>query len=66
MNLCAMLPRHKGRVIYNAMFLLAQTQPDDSFLSERHCIHNLDELKAVTAEMLKVVNLNLKRETLST
>ncbi|MEK7720650.1 MAG: nucleotidyl transferase AbiEii/AbiGii toxin family protein [Bacteroidota bacterium] len=61
MKLSAMLTRHKGRDFYDAMFLLSQTKPDYQFLSEKHGIHNLDELIAATAEVLKAVNLNLKR-----
>jgi predicted nucleotidyltransferase component of viral defense system len=61
MKLSAMLTRHKGRDFYDAMFLLAQTKADYSFLAEKHDIHNLDELKAATAEMLKAVNLNMKK-----
>jgi len=56
-----MLARQKGRDFYDAMFLLAQTKPDYSFLSKKLGIQNLDELKAATVEMLKTVDLNLKR-----
>ncbi len=61
MKLSAMLTRHKGRDFYDAMFLLALTRPDYSFLAEKHGIHNLDELKTATAEMLKAVDLNMKK-----
>ena len=61
MKLSAMLTRHKGRDFYDAMFLLALTKPDYSFLTVKHGIHNLDELKAATAEMLKAVDLNMKK-----
>ncbi|HEY5510067.1 MAG TPA: nucleotidyl transferase AbiEii/AbiGii toxin family protein [Prolixibacteraceae bacterium] len=61
MKLSAMLARQKGRDFYDAMFLLAQTKPDYSFLSKKLGIQNLDELKAATVEMLKTVDLNLKR-----
>ncbi len=61
MKLSAMLTRHKGRDFYDAMFLLAQTKPDYSFLSVKHGIQNLDELKAATVEMLKAVDLNTKK-----
>ena len=61
MKLSAMLTRHKGRDFYDAMFLLAQTKADYSFLAEKHSINNLDELKAATAEMLKAVDLNMKK-----
>ena len=45
MKISAMLSRRKGRDFYDAMFLLAQTQPDYSFLAEKLNIHNLEELK---------------------
>ena len=61
MKLSAMLARQKGRDFYDAMFLLAQTKPDYSFLSAKHGIQNLDELKAATAEILKAVDLNMKK-----
>jgi len=61
MKLSAMLARQKGRDFYDAMFLLAQTKPDYSFLSAKHGIQNIDELKAATVEMLKAVNLNMKK-----
>ena len=61
MKLSAMLTRHKGRDFYDAMFLLALTKPDYPFLAEKHSIHNIDELKAATNEMLKTVDLNMKK-----
>jgi len=61
MKLSAMLARQKGRDFYDAMFLLAQTKPDYSFLAEKHGIQNLDELKVATVEMLKAVDLNMKK-----
>lgn len=60
MKLSAMLARHKGRDFYDAMFLLAQTKPDYAFLSAKHGIGNLDELKAATAELLKKIDIKLK------
>jgi hypothetical protein len=61
MKLSAMLSRQKGRDFYDAMFLLAQTKPDYLFLTEKCGIHNLDELKAATDQMLNVVDLNIKK-----
>ena len=61
MKLSAMLTRYKGRDFYDAMFLLALTKPDYPFLAEKHSIHNIDELKAATDEMLKTVDLNMKK-----
>ncbi len=60
MKLSAMISRQKGRDFYDAMFLLAFTKPDYDFLSLQRGIHNLEELKAVTAGMLKSVDLNKK------
>jgi predicted nucleotidyltransferase component of viral defense system len=61
MKLSAMLTRHKGRDFYDAMFLLSQTKPDYPFLANKHGIHNVDELKAAIDEMLKTVDLNMKK-----
>jgi predicted nucleotidyltransferase component of viral defense system len=60
MKLSAMLTRHKGRDFYDAQFLLAQTEPDYSFLEVRHGIHSLKELKAAVDAILQKVNLELK------
>lgn len=62
MKLSAMLTRHKGRDFYDAMFLLAQTKPDYSFLAEMQGINNLEELKTAIVEILKVVDLNIKKK----
>ena len=61
MKLSALLSRSKGRDFYDAMFLLAQTKPDFSFLAEKHGIHNLVELKLAIDETLKRVDLNIKK-----
>ncbi|MCL4484642.1 MAG: hypothetical protein M1445_18860 [Bacteroidetes bacterium] len=61
MKLSAMLSRQKGRDFYDAMFLLALSDPDYSFLVAKRGIHNLEELKAATEEMLKIVDLNIKK-----
>ena len=60
MKISAMISRQKGRDFYDVMFLLAQTKPDYNFLSVQRGIHNLEELKQATIEMLKTVNLNNK------
>jgi predicted nucleotidyltransferase component of viral defense system len=62
MKLSAMLSRQKGRDFYDAMFLLAQTNPDYSFLAAKQGIHNIFELKAATAEILKMVDLSIKKK----
>jgi len=61
MKISAMLSRQKGRDFYDTMFLLSQTQPDYTFLAERHNIHNMQELKNEVTEMLKTVDLNIKK-----
>ena len=62
MKLSAMLSRQKGRDFYDAMFLLAQSPPDYNFLSDRMHIHNLKELKASVSEILKSVDLKVKKK----
>ena len=62
MKIAAMLARSKGRDFYDVMFLLAQTKPDYDFLSKRCGVNNLQELKQVTAELLKTVDLKKKRK----
>lgn len=61
MKISAMLSRRKGRDFYDVMFLLAQTQPDYSFLAEKLNIRNLEELKIYVLETLKTVDLDIKR-----
>lgn len=60
MKLSAMISRQKGRDFYDVMFLLGQTKPDYNFLSAHRGIHNLEELKLATVEILKTVDLNKK------
>ena len=62
MKLSAMLSRQKGRDFYDAMFLLALSRPDYTFLSDRIHIHNLEELKDSVSEILKTVDLNVKKK----
>jgi predicted nucleotidyltransferase component of viral defense system len=62
MKLSAMLSRQKGRDFYDAMFLLAQSPPDYTFLSDKIHIHSLEDLKASVSEILKKVDLNLKKK----
>jgi hypothetical protein len=61
MKLSALLSRSKGRDFYDAMFLLAQARPDFSFLAEKHGIHDMTELKAAIADILKNIDLNVKK-----
>lgn len=60
MKISALLSRGKGRDFYDAMFLLAQTEPDYAFLEARCGVRNLPELKAAVAVMLAEVSLAQK------
>ena len=62
MKIAAMLSRAKGRDFYDLMFLLPQSKPDYDFLSKRCGIHNLQEFKQATSELLKTVDLNKKQK----
>ena len=62
MKISAMLCRQKGRDFYDVMFLLAQTKPDYSFLSEMFDINNLAELKTSVSKTLKTVDLYRKKK----
>ena len=55
-----MISRQKGRDFYDAMFLLGMVKPDYYFLAAKLGIHNLEELKPATVEILKTVDLNKK------
>ena len=61
MKLSAMLSRQKGRDFYDVMFLLAQTKPDYSFLSDILGINNLDKLKIATADIIEKIDINKKK-----
>ena len=62
MKILAMLNRQKGRDFYDVMFLLAQTQPDYAFLSQKTGISNLHELKARITDSIRKVDLKEKRK----
>lgn len=62
MKIAAMLARAKGRDFYDLMFLLAQSNPDYDFLSKRCGVHNLQEFKQTTVELLKTVDLKKKQK----
>ena len=62
MKIAAMLARAKGRDFYDLMFLLSQAKPDYDFLSKRCGIHNLQEFKQATGELLKTVDLKKKQQ----
>ena len=61
MKLSAMLSRQKGRDFYDAMFLLAQTSPDYTTLSEMQGISDLKSLKQSVARILETTDLNQKK-----
>ncbi len=61
LKIAAMLFRRKGRDFYDAMFLLAQTQPDYSFLAKKLNIYNLEKLKTMVSKTLNAVDLNIKK-----
>ncbi len=60
MKLAALINRGKGRDYYDAMFLLAQTQPDYGFLAARCGVTDLQALKTAIEENLQTVDLNQK------
>jgi hypothetical protein len=60
MKVAAMLDRQKGRDFYDVIFLMGQTRPDYSFLSEKCGISNLEELKKTMTKILKTVDLKKK------
>lgn len=62
MKVAALLARAKGRDFYDAMFLLAQSKPDYDFLTKRCGIHNLQEFKQATHELLKTIDLKKKQK----
>lgn len=64
MKIAAMLSRAKGRDFYDAMFLLAQIQPDFDFLSARCGIRDLSGLKSAVEERLLSVDLRQKQRDL--
>lgn len=61
MKLSALLARGKGRDFYDAMFLLAQAQPDYRYLKARCGIGSSEELKNAVCAMLQTVDLNVKK-----
>ncbi len=60
MKISALISRQKGRDFYDTMFLLAQTQPDYSFLGARHGIHNAKELKEALLAICDKTDLRRK------
>lgn len=61
MKISAMLSRQKGRDFYDVMFLMSQTNPDYTFLTDKCAISNLNELKISVESMLNSVNLKNKQ-----
>jgi hypothetical protein len=62
MKVAAMLARAKGRDFYDLMFLLLQTQPDYGFLQKRCGIHNVQQLQEKISGLLKITDLNVKKQ----
>ena len=65
MKFAAILSRQKGRDFYDAIFLLSKTLPNMDFLTARTGIPTLGELKVAIADLLKRVDLNLKKRDFS-
>ena len=60
MKIAALINRSKGRDFYDAMFLLAITEPDYGFLERKCNIKDKSELKTVLNELVLKTNLNHK------
>jgi predicted nucleotidyltransferase component of viral defense system len=61
MKISAMLDRRKGRDYFDAMFLLAQTAPDYTFLAARNGVRDWPDLQRAIEDSLQAVDLNRKR-----
>ena len=62
MKLSALLARQKGRDFYDVMFLLAQTAPNYSYLTQKWNIHHWAELKEALLKTLEKVDLQKKSQ----
>jgi predicted nucleotidyltransferase component of viral defense system len=62
MKISALLSRQKGRDFYDVLFLLGQTSPDYSYLSEKCGITNSVELKEKLLQTTATANLKLKSQ----
>ena len=60
MKVAAMIDRQKGRDFYDVMFLMSQTMPDFSFLSQKCGVTNLVDLKDTVENIFSTVDLKLK------
>ena len=60
MKISALLTRAKGRDFYDALFLLAQTQPNYDFLVAKQNIHNWQELKIAFEKTIANIDLQHK------
>ena len=65
MKFAAILSRQKGRDFYDAIFLLSKTMPNMEFMSLRAGISSMDDLKTKLSEMLKHIDLNIKKKDFS-
>jgi predicted nucleotidyltransferase component of viral defense system len=62
MKISALLARQKGRDFYDAMFLLALTKPNYTYLAQKWDIHNWSELKTAITQVLTKVDLKKKSQ----
>jgi predicted nucleotidyltransferase component of viral defense system len=60
MKISALLSRQKGRDFYDVMFLMGQTAPDFKFLSLKHGINNMTELKDEFTMIVEKTDLKQK------
>ena len=60
MKLSALLTRAKGRDFYDAMFLLALTQPNYDYLTQKQNVHDFTELKAKLFKTIENTDLQHK------
>ena len=61
MKLSALVSRQKGRDFYDSIFLLSKTSPNYEFLNAKIGVASLGELKGCIEEVLKTVDLQLKK-----
>lgn len=61
MKLSAILARHKGRDVYDTIFLLSKTKPNTDFLCARAGISSIVELKLALSQRMEEVDLDQKK-----
>jgi len=65
MKLSALLARQKGRDFYDAMFLLSQTTPNYTYLTQKWNVRNWTELKEALLKTIEKVDLQKKSQDFS-